>query len=773
MAPALVPAAAAKPASDDDDDDDDDEDDEDDEDDKDDEGSSGMALFSGTAASSSSSSAAPSRPRGAGAPSAAPSSSSAPSSADPEDPIRAFRKRMGIRVVGSGVPRPYASFEELPSALPADAAEEVAAWWRGDGDAGADGEEDGAAASPAARVQARHAHVRSVLLRNIEASAYTEPTPVQMQCVPSVAEGGRDVLASAPTGSGKTAAFLLPLLVRLQGHVRGGPRVLILVPTKELAAQTQREADRLGSGLGIRTSILTKSVAEGAMGGGRISAAVDAPELARQTTKQKRKLERKRLQTEGKAAGAVDVEEGEEEEDDDVVDVDEEDEGKLTRHRPTVTKATADRRGGGKKEEEEEEEEEDDDDVLHWTDDEDLDDSPPPPPPSSKGGKGKKGPAAAAAGSRASSAASSSSSLGALAVPRLPQCDILVATPLILIAVLRHAKATATAAAATAAATSAEVRAALPSLRALVLDEADKLLELGFVAQVDEIMDAARARARPPPPSPSSPPSPPPAPLLCGMYTATLPSGVQELALSVLRDPVQVHIGLRGATASAVTQRLVFVGSEEGKAYALRDLLARGVRPPVLVFVQSKERAEQVFKALTLEGVSAEVIHSDRGDKERERAVSRFRRGEASFLVATDLLGRGLDFKGVNMVLNFDFPQSGVSYVHRVGRTGRAGRAGEAVTFFTEEDIPSLRSIANVMRISGCDVPEWMLTLKKMGRQDRKKLERHAPRRGYVGPVTVRDGGGRGKGRGEGEWGGGGRGGKRRKTGHGDGGKRR
>jgi len=82
---------------------------------------------------------------------------------------------------------------------------------------------------------------------------------------------------------------------------------------------------------------------------------------------------------------------------------------------------------------------------------------------------------------------------------------------------------------------------------------------------------------------------------------------------------------------------------------------------------------------------------------------------------------RGLDFQGVNTVINFDFPQSSVSYVHRIGRTGRAGRRGKAITFFTESDFPALRSIANVMKISGCEVPEWMLRLKTMKTKDKRR----------------------------------------------------
>merc|ERR1711864_37701 len=100
------------------------------------------------------------------------------------------------------------------------------------------------------------------------------------------------------------------------------------------------------------------------------------------------------------------------------------------------------------------------------------------------------------------------------------------------------------------------------------------------------------------------------------------------------------------------------------------------------------------------------------GEQQRENTVRAFRSGGIWVLICTELLGRGIDFKGVNLVVNYDFPPSAVSYIHRIGRTGRAGRQGKAVTFFTEEDRTILRTIATVMRNSGCEVPEYMLHLK-------------------------------------------------------------
>ena len=120
------------------------------------------------------------------------------------------------------------------------------------------------------------------------------------------------------------------------------------------------------------------------------------------------------------------------------------------------------------------------------------------------------------------------------------------------------------------------------------------------------------------------------------------------------------------------------------------------------------------------DGLNVDVIHADRSQAQREATVAKFREGKVWVLIATELVARGMDFKGVSLVINYDFPQTPVSYIHRIGRTGRAGRAGRAVTFFTEADAEQLRAIANVMKASGCEVADWMLRIKTL-----KKDERH------------------------------------------------
>jgi ATP-dependent RNA helicase DDX52/ROK1 len=165
-----------------------------------------------------------------------------------------------------------------------------------------------------------------------------------------------------------------------------------------------------------------------------------------------------------------------------------------------------------------------------------------------------------------------------------------------------------------------------------------------------------------------------------------------------------------------------------------------GLAPPVLVFTQATDRAAHLARALRLEGIEAAAVHSGLPPHAREENVRAFRRGDAWCLVATDVLGRGLDFPAVRTVVNYDLPQTPEMYVHRVGRTGRAGVRGTAVTFFTEQDLPYLRPIANVVRESGGAVPSWMLQLAKAPRSERRRLRTVAPRRKGIDAIVGVDG---------------------------------
>ena len=132
----------------------------------------------------------------------------------------------------------------------------------------------------------------------------------------------------------------------------------------------------------------------------------------------------------------------------------------------------------------------------------------------------------------------------------------------------------------------------------------------------------------------------------------------------------------------------------------------------MIIFVETIDRAQKLFNELVLYGINVDIIHSGRTPVERENIICQFRSGRIWFLITTELLARGLDFPNVANVINYDFPATTSSYIHRIGRTGRAGKRGKAITLFTQDDAKRLKLVVNVMRQSGCKVPEWMLNVR-------------------------------------------------------------
>ncbi|XP_066491476.1 probable ATP-dependent RNA helicase DDX52 [Tiliqua scincoides] len=242
----------------------------------------------------------------------------------------------------------------------------------------------------------------------------------------------------------------------------------------------------------------------------------------------------------------------------------------------------------------------------------------------------------------------------------------------------------------------------------LVVDESDKLFEDGKTGFRDQLATIFLACTSPV--------------VRRAMFSATFAHDVEQWCKLNLDNIISVSIGARNSAAETVDQELVFVGSETGKLLAVRDLVKKGFTPPVLVFVQSIERAKELFHELIYEGINVDVIHADRTQQQRENVVHNFRAGKIWVLICTALLARGIDFKGVNMVINFDFPSSSVEYIHRIGRTGRAGHTGKAITFFTEDDKPLLRSIASVIQRAGCPVPEYIKHFHKLQSKQKKKM---------------------------------------------------
>ena len=248
-----------------------------------------------------------------------------------------------------------------------------------------------------------------------------------------------------------------------------------------------------------------------------------------------------------------------------------------------------------------------------------------------------------------------------------------------------------------------------------IVDEADRLFEEGFQEQLDELLQATTKPG-----------------LTKCFFSATITEVAEDLARSVLHDPVKVRIGMRVASSRNVEQRLVFSSTEEGKLLTVRQILSKGVTPPVLIFLDSKVRAQELWMELRGINLLVDHIHAGRPQEARDAAIRDFRLGKLWCLICTDLMARGIDFKGVGTVINYDLPTSAVAYVHRVGRTGRAGKRGEAYTLFTPADADALRSIAQVIRRAGCPIEPWMMELKKPGAQKRRDLKRHGIKRPHI-----------------------------------------
>ncbi|XP_063428028.1 probable ATP-dependent RNA helicase DDX52 isoform X2 [Mytilus trossulus] len=395
------------------------------------------------------------------------------------------------------------------------------------------------------------------ILKNIAKIGYTEPTPIQRQTIPAMLHR-REIMACAPTGSGKTAAFILPIIHHLGKHSKHGFRALVLAPTRELAKQIYRDFQMISDGTGLKLHYIDKTVPE----------------------------------NEGKS---------------------------------------------------------------------------------------------------------------------VKKFDILVSTPNRLIYQLNQDPP----------------QIDLHTVEWLIVDESDKLFEegkSGFRDQLAVIYKACDSKN-----------------VRRAMFSATFAYDVEQWCRLNLDNVIQVNVGARNSATQTVEQELQFVGTEFGKLFAIREIIHKGIQPPVLVFVQSKERAQELFNELIYDGMNVDAIHSGKTQAQRDEVVMKFRLGKVWILICTELMGRGIDFKGVNLVINYDFPNSAITYIHRIGRTGRAGRSGKAITFFTEDDKINLRSIANIMVEAGCPVPPYMLQMKKPTKKKRRRLAKRVPEREHISTALKAD----------------------------------
>ncbi|KAF1954628.1 P-loop containing nucleoside triphosphate hydrolase protein [Byssothecium circinans] len=504
------------------------------------------------------------------------------------------------------------------------------------------------------------------LAENLQEQGYTVPTEVQLATLPLLLEkkkanvdgnassgaeygGDVDLLTVAPTGSGKTIAFLIPIINALLSEKSDnyeGPRAIVVAPTRELASQIANEARKLSKNTGIKATLMMKGME-----------VVDRSEG--ESPEEDEQVSEEALENEGQDSAS---------------DSDPETkqlQPKKRRRRAVKVKA-----------------------------------------------------------------------------------DILIATPLALLNPLKKKDGTI---------------AKLPSIRRFILDEADVLLDPLFREQTLELWNACTN------------------PLLrIGLWSATMGSNIEALAISTLntrwtslsststtlppRPPlIRLVVGLKDSAIPNVSHQLTYAATEQGKLLGLRQLLhptalpsnssTPSLRPPFLVFTQTIPRAIALHSELLYDipheaggSTRLAVLHADLSSSAREAIMTRFRRGEIWVLITTDLLARGVDFRGLNGVVNYDVPNSAAAYVHRVGRTGRAGReGGVAVTFYTREDVPYIKLIANVIRASEKmrgvkggeeSIKQWLLDALPAPTKREKQLLK---KRGVEARRTPKNEGGGGK----------------------------
>ncbi|HEX8694641.1 MAG TPA: DEAD/DEAH box helicase [Longimicrobium sp.] len=353
--------------------------------------------------------------------------------------------------------------------------------------------------------------LRPELVRAVDELGFTRPTPVQADAIPPALEG-RDVLACAMTGSGKTAAFLLPILQRLRERPRGATRALVLAPTRELAAQIEEHLKELARHTGIRGAAVF---------------------------------------------GGVGMKPQEE----------------------------AFRRG----------------------------------------------------------------------------VDILIATPGRLLDHFQYDYAR------------------LDHLEILVLDEADRMLDMGFLPDIRRVLRHLPKRAR-----------------QTLFFSATLPAPIVELTRELLHAPAAINVERKQAPPSAVTQAL-FPVPEGLKTELLLELLRRDEVGNAIVFCRTKHRVNRLTEKLERAGIAVTRIHGNRSQGRRTEALSGFKSGEFRVLVATDIVGRGIDVEALEHVVNFDVPKVPEDYIHRVGRTARAEATGEAYTFVSPDEEADVKAIERAL----------------------------------------------------------------------------
>jgi ATP-dependent RNA helicase RhlE len=221
----------------------------------------------------------------------------------------------------------------------------------------------------------------------------------------------------------------------------------------------------------------------------------------------------------------------------------------------------------------------------------------------------------------------------------------------------------------------------LSGVECLVIDEADRMLDMGFIHDIRKIVAQLPIHRQ------------------TLMFSATMPRAISDLAAQMLRDPIRLAVAPAAATADRIEQRLIRV-DRAAKPTVLIDVLRREMIDRALIFTRTKHGADKVVRGLVRAGISAHAIHGNKSQNQRQSALAAFRKGVTRILVATDIAARGIDVDGISHVINFDLPNVPETYVHRIGRTARAGAQGIAISLCDTEEAPFVKDIEKLIRIS-------------------------------------------------------------------------